>query len=118
MFGANTGGYWSGSTWVDGAFNAAAVTLDGGTLRIGGSMTIDDSNRGITLGTNGGTFSTDANNTLTIGSAATSYANVITGAGALTKTGSGTPDAQLRQHIRWWYDCQRWRFASWQQFRS
>jgi len=90
MFGANPGCYWDGATWVDPGFVANAVTFNGGTLRIGNTMTIDDDNRGITLASGGGTFNIDSGKTLTIGSAATGYANVIAGAGALNKTGDGT----------------------------
>ncbi|HSI63177.1 MAG TPA: autotransporter-associated beta strand repeat-containing protein, partial [Candidatus Saccharimonadia bacterium] len=65
------------------AFNAAQLTLNGGTLGIFGNTTIDDTNRGITLGTSGGTFDVETGFTLTV-------ANVITGSGGLTKTGPGT----------------------------
>lgn len=65
------------------AFNAGQLTLNGGALNAAASFTIDDSNRGVTLGASGGTFEVDANMTLTV-------ANVITGAGGLTKTGNGT----------------------------
>lgn len=76
-----------------GRFNAGAgpfagdvLTLDGGTLQVStNSLTIDDTNRGITLGAGGGGFNVDAGLTLVIGSN-----NVITGPGSLTKTGAGT----------------------------
>ncbi len=85
--GANPGGYWtwdgSVDTFVPGTFNPAALTLNGGILQATASFAIDDSNRGITVGSNGGTFAVDATRTLTIG-------NVITGGGSLTKAGDGT----------------------------
>ncbi len=67
------------------AFNAGQLTLDGAgaTLTAAASFTIDDANRGITLGDGGGSFGADAATTLTI-------ANVITGTGALDKSGAGT----------------------------
>ena len=63
------------------AFVADQITLNGGILRITANATIDDANRGITLGPLGGTFNHNAY-TLNI-------ANVITGAGSLSKTGNG-----------------------------
>ena len=66
-------------------FTADQLTLNGGTLQTTAEFSIDDSNRGITLGASGGTFSSDGGTTLTIAST-----NIITGTGALTKTGSGT----------------------------
>jgi len=68
-----------------GAFSASQLTLNGGTLQTSGTFAIDDSNRGITVGASGGTFSTDALTTLTL-------SNPIAGAGAgpLTKLGAGT----------------------------
>ncbi len=65
------------------AFNAGQLTLNGGTLQAFGSFSIDDANRGVTLGVSGSAFEVDATRTLTV-------ANVITGAGGLTKTGNGT----------------------------
>ncbi|MBM3852211.1 MAG: hypothetical protein FJ399_03555 [Verrucomicrobia bacterium] len=65
-----------------GAFNAGQLTLNGGTLNTSATFSIDDANRGVTLGASGGTFDTNASTTLTI-------ANVIAGTGALNKTGSG-----------------------------
>lgn len=62
-------------------FDAGHLTLNGGTLGAFGSFVIDDANRGITLGERGGTFSVEGSSSLTI-------ANVITGPGSLTKTGS------------------------------
>lgn len=65
-----------------GAFNAAQLSLNGGTLRSSGSaVVIDDANRGVTIGAAGGTFETDSNLTL---------ATAVAGSGTLTKTGSGT----------------------------
>lgn len=64
------------------ALNAAHLTLNGGTLRATATFSIDDANRGVTLGTSGGTLEVDSGQTLSV-------ANVITGSGALTKTGSG-----------------------------
>lgn len=65
-----------------GAFNAAQLMLDGGTLRSSGSaVMIDDANRGVTIGPSGGAFETVSNLTI---------ANAVAGSGALVKTGSGT----------------------------
>lgn len=58
------------------------LTLDGGTLRITADATLA-ANRGITIGSGGGTVETAAATTTTISS-------VITGGGVLTKTGDGT----------------------------
>ena len=66
-----------------GGFNSAQLTLDGGTLENSASMAIDDSNRGITLGSGSGTFLVDPATTLTV-------ANTITGPGGLVKSGAGT----------------------------
>ncbi len=63
-------------------FNAAQLTLNGGTLRTTASFSIDDANRGLTLGAAGGTIETDAATHLAV-------ANPITGPGALAKTGAG-----------------------------
>ena len=66
-------------------FTADQLTLNGGSLQTdSASFTIDDSNRGITLGPAGGTFYVDSTRTITIGSA-----NVIAGGGNLTKDGTG-----------------------------
>jgi fibronectin-binding autotransporter adhesin len=65
------------------SFAADQLTLDGGTLLATAGFGIDDSSRGITLGSSGGTFEVS---TGTLNIAAT---NPITGAGALTKTGAG-----------------------------
>ncbi len=59
-----------------------SLQFNGGTLRTTASFSIDDPARGVTLLAGGGTFNTDASTTLTV-------ANVITGAGNLTKTGNG-----------------------------
>lgn len=64
------------------AFNAAALNLNGGALSAFGTFAIDDATRGITVGANGGTL--DAENTFTM-----TVANVVTGAGSLSKTGAG-----------------------------
>ena len=58
------------------------LTLDGGTLQITADATLA-ANRGITIGTGGGTVETAAATTTTVSS-------VITGGGVLTKTGDGT----------------------------
>jgi autotransporter-associated beta strand protein len=66
-----------------GSFVADLLTLNGGALRATTDLTLDASNRGITLGTAGGAFSPDADTTLTI-------ASRIAGAGSLSVNGSGT----------------------------
>ena len=58
------------------------LTLDGGTLQITADTTLA-ANRGITIGSGGGTVETAAATTTTVSS-------VITGGGVLTKTGDGT----------------------------
>ena len=63
------------------ALNTDQLTLDGGALQTAVSFTIDDANRGITLGNNGGEFNVIIN-TLTV-------AKAIAG-GSITKTGNGT----------------------------
>ena len=63
-----------------GSFTADQVTLNGGTLAVNAAITLSG-NRGITLGSAGGTVATGANN-LTISSA-------IAGSGQVTKTGTG-----------------------------
>ena len=75
-----------GENWIGknpAAFAADHLKLDGGTLRTTNSFAINDSNRGITLGSGGGTFSVDSGTTLTV-------SNLIAGSGSLTKTGVGT----------------------------
>lgn len=64
-----------------GAFSASNLTFTGGTLLIGAAFTLN-ANRGITLGTGGGTINT---NTFS-----TTISQAITGTGSLTKTGTGT----------------------------
>ena len=64
-------------------FIADHLTINGGTLNAFDTFTIDDVNRGVTLGASGGTISVlGATKTLTV-------ANVITGSGLLTKTLTG-----------------------------
>lgn len=63
-----------------GTFTADQLTLNGGTLQSTANFAIDDTNRGVTLGTSGGTFNTNASTTLTVSS-------VIAGSGSLTKSG-------------------------------
>jgi T5SS/PEP-CTERM-associated repeat protein/autotransporter-associated beta strand protein len=58
------------------------LVLDGGILRTLSTFTLKP-NRGVELGSNGGTFSPDSGTTLT-------YAGIITGSGSLTKWGGGT----------------------------
>lgn len=58
-------------------------SLNDATLQTTESFNFDDSNRGITLGSLGGTFSPDEDTTLTISKA-------IVGTGALTKAGIGS----------------------------
>ena len=66
------------------SFQPKALMLDGGTLRASASFTIDDPNRGITLGGSNGRFNVDAGTTLTI-------MTPIAGAtGILHKDGAGT----------------------------
>ncbi len=64
------------------SFTADQLTLDGGTLLASGSFTFGN-NRGITLGTNGGTLSCGGTSPFTV-------ANAITGSGNLTVAGSGS----------------------------
>lgn len=66
-----------------GAFAAAQLLLDGGALNNTADLTLDDVNRGITLGAGGGIFDTDANTTLNL-------ALAVEGPGVLIKDGSGT----------------------------
>ncbi|CAN5667549.1 autotransporter-associated beta strand repeat-containing protein [soil metagenome] len=67
-----------------GVFTADQLTLNGGTLITTGNFSINDSNRGITLGVAGGTFDIRGG-TLSFGST-----NTITGSGSLTKIGSSS----------------------------
>lgn len=62
-------------------FTADALTFDGGTLSIGAAATLRNLNRGVTLGANNGTLSH--------GAFAVTISNIVTGAGSLTKNGSG-----------------------------
>lgn len=66
------------------AFNAAQLQLDGGTLRTTASFSIDDANRGITVGAADGTIETATGTALTVAST-----NPIVLTGDLTKTGDG-----------------------------
>jgi len=65
-----------------GASTADQLTLNGGTLQASASFTIDDGNRGITIGANNGTFNNNGQ-TITI-------SRPIAGPGDITNTGSGT----------------------------
>ena len=66
-----------------GSSAADQLTLNGGTLQSTATFTVDDSNRGLSVGASGGTFETDAATKLTV-------AKVIAGSSTLTKTGEGT----------------------------
>jgi autotransporter-associated beta strand protein len=70
-----------------GTFNPAQLFLNGGTLQISnGSLTLDDANRGLTVGTGGGTVNVDSGLALNI-------ARPVAGglsASALSKSGAGT----------------------------
>ena len=61
---------------------AGSLTLDGGALNIRTNFALD-SNRGITLGSSGGSFQINSGTTL-------SYGGIITGTGGLSKASSGT----------------------------
>jgi autotransporter-associated beta strand protein len=63
-------------------FTADQLTLNGGTLQANGSFTMDDSNRGVTVGTSGGTFDVNSGVTLAV-------AVPTAGSGSLTKSGLG-----------------------------
>lgn len=63
--------------------NLAHVTFDGGTLLASASFTLDDLNRGLTLGVAGGTFEVVESETLTV-------ASILNGPGNFAKTGLGT----------------------------
>jgi autotransporter-associated beta strand protein len=61
---------------------AGLLTLNGGTLRTTSTFTLH-SNRGISIGSSGGTISTDSGTTLT-------YGGIMAGTGVFTKSGDGT----------------------------
>jgi len=65
-------------------FNAGQLTINGGTLSTTANVTLNDINRGITIGLAGGTIDTVATST------ALTADNAITFTGDLTKTGAGT----------------------------
>lgn len=65
-----------------GAFTADQITLNGGGIRASGGSLSFNSNRGITLGSSGGTLDTNGN--------AITLTNEVTGSGLLTKQGAGT----------------------------
>src|SRR6185369_10869404 len=68
------------------AFAAGELTLNGGALETTTTMSLDDPNRGITVGAAGGTFNVDNGTVLSI-----SGANIISGTGGtLIKAGAGT----------------------------
>ncbi|AMS25928.1 hypothetical protein AEM51_01785 [Bacteroidetes bacterium UKL13-3] len=64
-----------------GAFVANQITLNGGGIQTTGAINFS-SNRGLTLGANGGIFNTASHNI--------TLQNVVTGSGSLTKTGTST----------------------------
>lgn len=65
-----------------GVVTTNAVNLNGGTLEVGASFTLDQ-NRGVTLGASGGSIQVDPTFTLT-------YNGVVAGNGPVNKTGTGT----------------------------
>ncbi len=67
---------------VPGSPVASSITFGGGTLETSATFTLN-ANRGITLGSGGGTILTDPSTALT-------YNGIISGANTLTKSGSGT----------------------------
>jgi autotransporter-associated beta strand protein len=87
LTGANT--YGGGTTVTKGLINfantgnlgTANVTLNGGGLQWASGNTTDISAKLNAIGASGGTFDTNGNNV--------SFAHAITGAGGITKTGSG-----------------------------
>src|SRR4029079_16997667 len=66
-------------------YDVDMLTFKGGTLVSTADFDIDDTNRGITLDVEGGTFEVGSGTTLTL-----FPSNLITGPGGLTKTGAGT----------------------------
>lgn len=95
----NGSGFITGTTTVNGGtlrlndernlggdpavFNPAHLTLNGGTLAAYATFTMDDANRGVTIGAAGGTIEVEGAHVLTL-------ATPVTGAGAFTKDGTGT----------------------------
>ena len=67
---------------VPGSATAGHLTLNGGALQSTADFTLN-SNRGVALGVNNGTFNVDGSTTLT-------YGGIIAGSGSLTKIGTGT----------------------------
>jgi len=65
------------------SFTANQIVLNGGMLNAATNTSINDVNRGITIGASGGALGASTNSTLTV-------ANVIGGAGNLTISNSGT----------------------------
>ncbi len=72
----------SGLGAAPGSATAGHLTLNGGTLRSPNTFTLN-SNRGIALGSNNGTFNVHGSSTLT-------YGGIIAGSGSFTKIGTGT----------------------------
>ena len=64
-----------------GAFTADQISLNGGGIQSNGNINFS-SNRGLTLAAGGGTFNSVGTDVITL-------TNVVTGSGALTKTGAG-----------------------------
>jgi filamentous hemagglutinin family protein len=71
---------------IPGSATVGSLVLNGGTLLATADITLS-SNRGISLGASGGSFSVDSTRTLTYGGI---IANVGGATGTLTKTGAGT----------------------------
>lgn len=77
--------------------NGAALTLNGGTLRYGGTSALTlAKTRGIRIGANGGTVEVANATTLALPSGA-SATTALTGSGTLTKTGAGRLRLQTAQ---------------------
>ena len=88
------------------SFAADQLTIDGGTVEAGLDININDVNRGITVGSSGGTIVVDATKTMAVAINVVlsgdlvanclgnltfdSTATAVSGAGGITKTGSGT----------------------------